>query len=119
MKFFFFGKNHNIPSYIRVFNKVGWAYGFMTDISYVADFKNKVEFMLSATVYLNSDEILNDNKYDYDTLGYPFMYALGQTIYRYELQRRRKYKPDLSNFWIDYERRNTADKRPTIKDVDN
>ena len=119
MKFFFSDKDHQLPSHIRVFNKVGWAYGFMTDVSYVADFKNKVEFMLSATIYVNSDEILNDNKYDYETLGYPFMYALGQTIYQHELKRRRIYKPDLSNFRINYERRDPTDKRPSIKDVDN
>ena len=119
VKFFFSGKGHQLPSHIRVFNKVGWAYGFMTDVSYVADFKNKVEFMLSATIYVNSDEIVNDNKYDYEALGYPFMSALGQTIYRHELARRRNYKPDLSNFLINYERRDPADKRPSIKDVDN
>ncbi len=59
----------------------------MTDVAYVADFKNKVEFMLSARVYVNSDEVLNDNKYEYE-LAYSFMYALGQAIYRYELQRK-------------------------------
>jgi hypothetical protein len=102
-----------------VFNKVGWAYGFMTDVSYIADFKNNVEFMLSATIYVNSDEVVNDNQYNYDTLGYPFMYALGQAIYHYELQRHRKYKPDLSNFQIEYERRDPLDKRPSLKEVDN
>jgi hypothetical protein len=38
-----------MPEQVRVFNKVGWAYGFLTDISYVADFKNDIEFMLTAT----------------------------------------------------------------------
>jgi hypothetical protein len=47
------------------------------------------------------------------------MYQLGQTIYNYELQRDRKYKPDLSKFRIQYEQRDINDKRPTIKDVDN
>ena len=105
--------------HVRVFNKVGWAYGFLTDISYVADFKNNVEFMLAATVYVNSDEILNDDKYDYDSVGWPFMNKLGQTIYNYELHRTRKYKPDLSDFKINYEHRNPNDTRPAIKDADN
>jgi hypothetical protein len=108
-----------MPKQVRVFNKVGWAYGFLTDISYVVDFKNNVEFMLTATVYVNSDEVLNDDKYDYDSIGYPFMYQLGQTIYNYELQRNREHKPDLSKFKIQYEQRDLNDKRPTIKDVDN
>ncbi len=119
VKFFFRGNNRSMPPFVRVFNKVGWAYGFMTDISYVADFKNKVEFMLSATLYVNSDGILNDNRYDYDSIGYPFMYELGQTIYNYELKRKRTYKPNLSKFQIKYDQRDPADKRPVITDADN
>jgi hypothetical protein len=65
---------------------VGWAYGFLTDVSYVVDFKNKVEFMLSSTLYVNSDGILNDDKYDYESVGWPFLYELGQMVYKYELK---------------------------------
>jgi len=118
VKFFFKQGSHDIPNYIRVFNKVGWAYGCLTDVSYVADFKNKVEFMLTATIYVNSDGILNDDKYDYDNIGYPFMYKLGQIIYNYELKRSRKYKPDLSAFKLHYEKRKD-DGRPAIKEIDN
>lgn len=119
VKFFFRDSTRQMPPYVRVFNKVGWAYGFLTDVSYVADFKNKVEFMLSATVYVNSDGILNDNKYDYDSIGYPFLYQLGQTIYNYELKREREYKPDLSKFILQYEKRDVNDKRPSIREADN
>jgi hypothetical protein len=119
VKFFFKHGSHELPEDLRVFNKVGWAYGFLTDVSYVADFKNKVEFMLSATVYVNSDGILNDDKYDYDDIGYPFLYQLGQTIYNYELKRSHPFKPDLSKFKIKYEHRDVNDKRPSIKEVDN
>ncbi|MFT4153480.1 serine hydrolase [Parafilimonas sp.] len=120
VKFFFQDSlHHAMPSNIRVFNKVGWAYGFLIDASYIVDFKNKVEFMLAATVYVNSDGILNDNKYDVETVGHPFMYQLGQTIYNYELRRKRKYKPDLSDFKIEYEKRDANDTRPAIKDADN
>ena len=118
VKFFFKQGGHSIPDYIRVFNKVGWAYGCLTDVSYVADFKNKVEYMLTATIYVNSDGVMNDNKYDYDNIGYPFMYKLGQCIYNYELKRERKYKPDLSEFNIHYEKRKD-DGRPPIKEIDN
>jgi hypothetical protein len=119
VKFFFKHGSRHLPAGVRVFNKVGWSYGFLTDVSYVTDFKNNVEFMLSATVYVNSDGVLNDNKYDYDNIGYPFLYELGQTIYNYELQRHRSYKPDLSKFKIAYEQRDVNDKRPAIKEVDN
>jgi hypothetical protein len=119
VKFFFSNGNKKMPDHIRVFNKVGWAYGFMTDVSYVADFKNKVEYMLSATIYVNSDEILNDNKYEFETVGEPFMFEVGQLIYNYELARKRKNAPDLSRFRLQYDRRDPADRRPSVKEVDN
>lgn len=119
VKFFFREGSHRMPEQVRVFNKVGWAYGFLTDVSYVADFKNKVEFMLTATVYVNSDGILNDNRYEYKEIGWPFLYDVGQAVYQYELKRPRKYRPDLSKFKIRYEKRDWNDKRPVIRDVDN
>jgi hypothetical protein len=119
VKFFFRDSVHrHLPAGVRVFNKVGWAYGFMTDASYVVDFKNRIEFMLSATIYVNKDEILNDNQYEYDQIAHPFLYQLGQTIYQHELTRKRKYRPDLKAFEYSYETRKD-DGRPTIKDVDN
>jgi len=119
VKFFFRNNSHRMPDGVRVFNKVGWAYGFLRDVSYVADFRNNIEFMLSAVVYVNSDGVLNDDKYDYDSVGWPFMYQLGQAIYKYELKRTRKYKPDLSKFRTEYETRDVNDTRPAIRDVDN
>ena len=119
VKFFFRDSTHKMPAGVRVFNKVGWAYGFLTDVSYVADFNNGVEYMLAATLYVNADGILNDNKYEYTTLGWPFLYQLGQRIYQYELNRPRKYQPDLSDFKLNYERRDPNDRRPSIKDADN
>lgn len=119
VKFFFMDSlHHQMPQDVRVFNKVGWAYGFLTDASYVVDFRNKVEYMLAATVYVNSDGILNDDKYDEKTIGNPFLYQLGQTIYQYELTRKRRYTPDLSRFRMNYEKR-AKDDRPVVKDVDN
>jgi hypothetical protein len=118
VKFFFKDGGHAMPSSVRVFNKVGWAYGCLTDVSYIVDFANKTEFMLTATIYVNSDGILNDNKYDYDSIGYPFMYKLGQVMYQYELRRKRKHKPDLSAFRLQYEKRK-EDGRRIITEVDN
>ena len=96
------GKGAISDTAIRIFNKVGDAYGFLTDAAYVVDFKNNIEFVLSATIYCNADGIFNDDTYDYDTVGYPFLKNLGQVIYQYELQRTRERRPDLSAFKIDY-----------------
>lgn len=119
VKFYFRSGSHRMPADVRVFNKVGWAYGFLTDASYVVDFRNNVEFMLTSTLYVNSDGILNDNRYEYTETGWPFLYDLGQTIYQYELKRKRRYTPDLSRFRLKYERRDPRDARPVIRDVDN
>ncbi|HEY8959449.1 serine hydrolase [Chitinophaga sp.] len=102
-KFFFFkaGKK-SIPPYIRVFNKAGWSYGFLTDAAYIVDFKHEVEFMLTGNIYVNRDGVLNDNKYEYEEEGHPFFREVGEIIYRYELERRRKHRPDLQNFRINY-----------------
>ena len=102
-KFFMFkaGKQH-IPAYIRLFNKPGWSYGFLTDAAYIADFKDNIECMISACIYTNSDGVLNDDKYDYDSIGYPFFAEIGTLIYNYELKRKRKYKPDLTEFRMNY-----------------
>lgn len=105
VKFFLFkDKKQRPPSYIRIFNKPGWSYGFLTDVAYIIDTKNKVEFMLSATLYVNRDGILNDDKYEYEEVGYPFFRETGEIIYQYELQRKRKYQPDLSPFKMTYEK---------------
>ena len=104
-KFFMFKSGHtSIPSYIRIFNKPGWSYGFLTDVAYIVDFKNKVEFMLSGVIYVNSDGVLNDDKYEYDEIGYPFFKEVGNIIYKYELGRKRKFIPDLSKFQLQYDK---------------
>jgi hypothetical protein len=87
---------------IRIFNKVGSAYGFLTDVAYVIDFENDIEFMVSATIYCNNDGIFNDDSYDYDSIGLPVLKHIGQVLYNYELERNRKRKPDLSSLRFNY-----------------
>ncbi len=104
-KFLLFGQEHGqVPPNIRIFNKEGDAYGHLLDIAYVVDFKNNIEFFLSAVIYCNKDGILNDDRYDYNTIGLPFMKNLGRVIYDYELKRERKIKPDLSPLIFKYDK---------------
>ena len=119
VKFFFQDSTHAMPKHIRVFNKVGWAYGFLTDVSYVLDTKNNIDYMLSATVYVNSDGVVNDSKYDEETVGFPFLNKVGTAFYEYELKRPRKFKPVLKNQVKQYEKRNPKDTRPSILNADN
>lgn len=97
-KFIMLGSERGtIPSNIKIFSKAGDAYGFLLDNTYIIDTAARVEFMLSAVIYVNSDGILNDNNYDYRTIGLPFMKNLGNTIYQYELSRKRAYRPNFDN----------------------
>ena len=71
----------------------------------IVDFENKTEFMLSAVIYVNRDGILNDDKYEYTEIGYPFFREIGEIIYTYDKNRKRAYLPDLRNFKIRYDKR--------------
>ncbi|HEX6847350.1 MAG TPA: serine hydrolase, partial [Chitinophagaceae bacterium] len=103
VKYLFYGAEKTAPKDgIRIFNKVGKAYGFLIDANYFADFENNVEFMLGAVIHCNSDGIFNDDKYDYDDVGLPFMKHLGQVIYDHELKRIKKVTPVLSKFRYNY-----------------
>ena len=98
-KFFMFGDSkEKIPDHIKIFNKVGLAYGFVLDNAYIIDLKHNIEFFLTAVVYGNRNGVLNDNIYDYDTQTIPFLAELGNVIYKYDKGREKKYTPDLSYF---------------------
>ena len=86
-KFFIYGDSTNkIDRQIRVYNKVGVAYGALTDISYIRDYQKDIEFFLSATIYVNQNQIVNDNIYEYDDLGIPFLAELARQVYKLEEQ---------------------------------
>ncbi|MGI4738839.1 MAG: serine hydrolase [Janthinobacterium lividum] len=80
-----------LPPGVRVYNKIGQAYGFLIDNAYVVDAAHGVEFLLAAVVYVNADGVLNDDKYDYDTIGFSFLRDLGRRIYEAELRRLAKH----------------------------
>lgn len=93
VKFLFYGSepNSHLP-WMRIYNKVGDAYGFLIDGAYLQDNKNGIDFFLSAVIYCNSDGILNDDHYDYDSTGLPFMKNLGRALHEWELSRKKKNK---------------------------
>lgn len=103
VKFFIYGdqsEQDTIPNHIRIFNKVGWAYGFLTDVSYIVDFEHNVEFMIAATIHVNENQTYNDGVYEYETIGLPYFGKLGRMIYDYELKREQSQTPDLSRFIV-------------------
>ena len=94
-EFFAFDKsNFNI----RTLGKSGLAYGFLIDNAYVIDLEKNIEYLLTATIHVNSDGIYNDDQYEYDNIGLPFMRGISEAIYKYEIERERLNSPDLSKF---------------------
>ena len=85
VKFFIYGdRPGQMNDSVRIYNKVWYAYGTLTDIAYVVDRVNALEFLLSATILVNENQIFNDNTYEYDEKGFPFLGALGRAVLEFE-----------------------------------
>lgn len=90
VKFFMYGDSQEpIPDTIEIYNKVGYAYGTLTDCAYIKDTENNIDFLVTATILVNKNELFNDNDYEYDTIGIPFLAALGRELYQQELARKK------------------------------
>jgi hypothetical protein len=83
---------------LRIFNVVGQSYGWLSDCAYFVDHKNKIDFFLSAVIYVNANQILNDGKYEYKKIGFPFLSNLGRLIYDYERNRKRERYGNFDRF---------------------
>jgi len=84
-KFFIYGdKKGEMNDNIRISNKVGMAYGTLTDVAYVRDKINNIEFMLTATILVNDNQTFNDDIYEYESKGIPFLSALGRQVLKLE-----------------------------------
>ena len=90
---------------IRVINIVGRAYGFLIDCAYIIDFKNNIEFLLTACIYVNKSNKVGKGKYEYDSIGLPFLKDLGWCMYNYERMREKKVMPDLNEFKVLFEKK--------------
>ena len=103
-KFLLYGSNPKttIPNNIRIFNKVGDAYGYFTDAAYIIDTDANIEYMVSATIYANKDGIFNDDVYEMESVALPFFKSVGEVLYNYEKTRVRKNKPNLDGYKLVY-----------------
>ena len=63
---------------IIIHNKVGFAYGQLSDVAYI---KNKnISIILTATIDVNTNNIYNDDIYEYDSIGFPFIAEISREI---------------------------------------
>ena len=75
-----------MPEEIKIFNKVGLAYGTLTDCAYILNEETGIEFLITTTILVNNNEIFNDGVYEYDSLGIPFLAQLGREIYDWHVK---------------------------------
>lgn len=81
LKYFLFGDSRErIPEQIEIFNKIGRAYGYLTDSAYIVDRRTNREFLISATIRVNANETFNDDDYEYVEIGIPFLAELGRQL---------------------------------------
>lgn len=90
VKFFLYGDSDEpIPAHMKIYNKVGYAYGTLTETAYIVDEEEEIQFILSATIQVNKNGIFNDDTYEYEEIGIPFLAQLGREFYVYERTHRR------------------------------
>jgi len=53
---------------------------------------------LTAVIYSNPNQTMNDDDYDYEKISIPFLASLGRKIYDLELKRSKKALPDFQSF---------------------
>ena len=66
------------PPHLKIANKSGWAYGYLTDTAYIRDTQSGREFIISASIHVNANQTFNDDEYEY--LGVPFLAELGRAL---------------------------------------
>ena len=85
VKFLVFGdRKTDLPNHIKIYNKVGYAYGYLTDCAYIVNEKAEKSYIITATIHVNENQIYNDGIYEYENVGIPFLAELGRTLINYE-----------------------------------
>lgn len=78
------------PQGLSVSGKTGMAYGCLSEVAYVVDRDSGVQCMLAASILVNADGIYNDDRYEYATVGMPFMAAWSRAVLEIERERSAK-----------------------------
>lgn len=99
-KLLIFGDQKHIqPEYyqnLKSINMIGFSFGFISDVAYIVDFENNVEFFLAISMYANDNDII-DGAYNYHDIARPFFAEFGRIVLEHERKRTKKNTIDLSN----------------------
>lgn len=81
VKFFIQGDTQeDLSESIKIHNKVGYAYGYLTDCAYIVNKQTNKEYIITATIHVNKNQVFNDNNYEYESVGIPFLAELGRQL---------------------------------------
>lgn len=67
---------------LRVYDKIGRAYGFSIENAYVEDRRSGSGFFVAAVLYTNPDGVVGDDRYGYAEIADPFFADLGEALAR-------------------------------------
>jgi hypothetical protein len=89
-RWFFVGDGRErYPAGLSVFGKTGMAYGSLSEVAWVVDRDSGAECLLAARILVNADGIYNDNRYEYDGIGLPFLAAWSRAVLDHEREHER------------------------------
>ena len=82
-KFLLPGLRRVVPAdSLRVYAKIGLAYGFAIENSYVENVATGRGFFVAAVIYVNADGCIGDDRYEYESVADPFFASLGEALAR-------------------------------------
>ena len=63
---------------IEIYNKIGFAYGYVSETAFIETPKSSI--IISIVMKVNENQIFNDNNYEYEEIAIPFFAEFGREI---------------------------------------
>lgn len=79
-KYIALGTPDSLYSSVITYSKIGISYGFVSETAYVIDQRTDKRYVLTANIYVNSNNTVNDGKYEYEEVARPFLSRFGQLL---------------------------------------
>jgi hypothetical protein len=74
---------------VRIYGKAGRAFGFMVENAYIVDETSHRSVFFTATAFGNSDQTMNDDKYDYERVSGPLLANVARLVAKQWLEQPR------------------------------
>lgn len=82
-KFFLEPKSMNAShEHLRIYNKVGIAGGYISDVSFIEDKRIGLRYFLSGSMHAKKDGIVGNNNFSYYDIGIPAFRKIGELVYK-------------------------------------